>query len=118
MKDIIKKFKGFSLLEIMVALVVVSIMLAVMAPVLTTKKGEPDKVSVQVTDTTPVGVIVAWYGTNYPAGWVPLDGRMLEGVEYDELKKALGGEEALPDINGVFGSFNSPITWIIKAKRN
>ncbi len=119
MKNIVKKTKAFSLLEIMVALVVVSIMLAVMTPVMTTKKSEPDRTSIQVIDATPVGVIVAWYGDNYPSGWEPLDGRVLEGSQYEELRKALGDEiDALPDINTALGGFNSPITWIIKVKRN
>lgn len=109
---------AFSLLEVMMALVVVTIMLAVMAPVLTNKKpAEAPPAKVQVMDSTPVGVIVAWYGENFPEGWIPLDGRDILSPEYDDLRTALEGLEQLPDINSAMGGINSPITWIIKAKK-
>ena len=62
-----KKNNAFTMLEVMMALVVVSIMLAVMAPVITAAKpSEAANIQVnqqpQIIDTTHVGVIVAWYG--------------------------------------------------------
>ncbi len=57
------KIKAFTMIEVMMALVVVSIMLAVLAPVIITPPGNKSP-EVQVMDTTPVGVIVAWWGTN------------------------------------------------------
>lgn len=120
MKNFTKKMyelNGFSLLEIMMALVVVSIMLAIMAPVLTNKKpSEAPPAKVQIIDSTPVGVIVAWYGENYPEGWIPLDGREISGPEYEDLRNVLEGIEELPDINNAM-SVKSPITWIIKASK-
>ena len=107
--------KGFSLLEVMMALVVVSIMLAVMAPTLTVKKPVEDT-SVQIIDNTPIGAIIAWYGTNYPNDWLPVSGQSITEPEYAILREVLGGLDTLPDLNAGKDPSNSTI-WIIKAKR-
>lgn len=106
------KNKAFTMIEVMMALVVVSIMLAVLAPVLTTPQASKSP-EVQVMDTTPVGVIVAWWGTNYPNGWLPLNGQPVTEPEYEALRTALGGLDTLPDLNGV--PSNNSTNWIIKA---
>ncbi len=108
--------KAFSLLEIMMALVVVSIMLAVMAPVFTAKTPSKNP-EINVIDTTPVGVIVAWYGTNYPKGWIPVNGQSISEPEYSELRNALNGIDTLPDLNGNKEDSNNSMFWIIKVNR-
>lgn len=98
----IKTFRyGFSLLEIMVAMVVVSVLLAALAPVITSSASKKaNEVNVQnvtkVIDSTPIGVIVGWQGTNVPEGWLPLDGRQID-PKYVQLKEALGGADTLPN---------------------
>ncbi len=114
-KNFFIKYKGFSLLEIMMALVIVSIMLAVLAPVFTVKNSS-STTSINVTGGAPVGVIAAWYGTNYPNGWLPVDGRAIDGPEYATLRAALGGRDVLPDLNRNRES-NDSMSWIIKAQR-
>lgn len=108
--------KAFSLMEVMMALVVVSVMLAVMAPVLITKKPESEKTNIEVVDTTPVGVIVAWYGHTYPAGWLPLDGQPIEEPKYEALRRALDGRTNLPNLNVNVDPENF-LVWIIKAEK-
>lgn len=111
-----RTLKAFSLLEIMVALVIVSIMLAVMAPTLTVKAPQKETVTVQASgDNIPVGAIIAWYGTKYPEGWLPLDGQVIDAPEYEELRGVLEGLSELPDVNHSLG-VSSPIVWIIKAR--
>ena len=106
------KIKAFTMIEVMMALVVVSIMLAVLAPVIITPPGNKSP-EVQVMDTTPVGVIVAWWGTNYPNGWLPLNGQPVTGPEYEALRAAIGGLDTLPDLNR--GGSENSTNWIIKA---
>jgi len=113
------KNKAFTMIEVMMALVVISIMLAVMAPVLV----GPDKSSVKVPDVTvnridatPVGVIVAWYGPNYPEKWLPMNGQSIMEAQYSDLRNALGGLDTLPNLNEGKDPFNST-TWIIKAEK-
>jgi len=111
-----KKNNAFTMIEIMMALVVVSIMLAVMAPVLTTAKPS-EAANIQVTnkDTTPVGVIVAWFGSNYPKGWIPVSGQSIDPAQYPELKEVLQ-RDTLPDLNSGTDPENSAV-WIIKAEK-
>ena len=52
------KNKAFTMIEVMMALIVVSIMLAIMAPVITVPNKNTETPNVQVMDSTPVGVIV------------------------------------------------------------
>ena len=104
------------MVEIMMALVVVSIMLAVMAPVITSAKpSEAANIQVTNSDNTPVGVIVAWFGTNYPKGWIPVSGQYIDPMQYPELKNALQ-RETLPDLNAGADPENSTV-WIIKAEK-
>lgn len=109
------KNKAFTMIEVMMALIVVSIMLAVMAPVITTSGSSSNhNAEIKVVDSTPVGVIVAWWGTNYPEGWLPVSGQSITEPEYEALRAALGGYDVLPDLNGGANPGNST-TWIIKA---
>ncbi len=115
-KDILKMREAFTMIEIMMALVVVSIMLAVLAPVIiSTKPSEAANIQVTNSDNTPVGVIVAWFGTNYPKGWVPVSGQYIDPTQYPELKNALQ-RDALPDLNAGADPENSTV-WIIKAEK-
>ncbi len=109
------KNKAFTMIEVMMALIVVSIMLAVMAPVITTTGSSSNQnTEVKIMDSTPVGVIVAWWGTNYPEGWLPVNGQSIIEPEYEALRNALGGLDTLPDLNGGANP-GSSTTWIIKA---
>ncbi len=112
-----KKNNAFTMIEIMMALVVVSIMLAVMAPVLTTTTKPSEAANIQVInkDTTPVGVIAAWFGSNYPKGWIPVSGQPIDPAQYPELKEVLQ-RDTLPDLNSGVDPENSAV-WIIKAEK-
>lgn len=115
-KDNFKMPKAFTMVEIMMALVVVSIMLAVLAPVIASSKpSEAANIQVSNVDNTPVGVIVAWFGTNYPKGWIPVSGQYIDPAQYPELQNALG-KDTLPDLNAGADPENSTV-WIIKAEK-
>ena len=115
-KHTLKRRSAFTMIEIMMALVVVSIMLAVMAPVLiTAKPSEAANIQVNNIDNTPVGVIVAWFGTNYPKGWLPVSGQFIDPAQYPELRNALG-KDTLPDLNAGVDPENAAV-WIIKAEK-
>lgn len=115
-KDNTKRNAAFTMIEIMMALVVVSIMLAVLAPVITsTKPSETANIKVTNVDNTPVGVIVAWFGSNYPDGWLPVSGQYIDASQYPELANALQ-RDTLPDLNAGIDAENSAV-WIIKAKK-
>jgi len=110
----IMRSKAFTMIEVMMALVVVSIMLAVLAPVITVPKDNVKETpSIEVIDSTPVGVIVAWWGPNYPEGWLPVNGQSIADPQYELLRNALGGVDTLPDLNGGTNP-NESTTWIIK----
>lgn len=106
--------KAFTLLEVMMALVVVSVMLAVLAPVMTVSPKSAQGSEIKVMDSTPVGVIVAWYGSNYPQGWLSLDGQSIMDPKYDKLRNTLGMDN-LPNLNGGAAS-PTGLYWIIKAQ--
>lgn len=108
------KNKAFTMIEVMMALIVVSIMLAVLAPTITTSKINSASTEVQVIDSTPVGVIVAWWGPNYPEGWLPVSGQFIDAPEYETLRIVLGGINTLPNLNESADP-NTSTTWIIKA---
>ncbi len=115
-KHTFKRSKAFTMLEVVMALVVVSIMLAVLAPVLATSKpSEAANIQVNNIDNTPVGVIVAWFGTNYPRGWMPVSGQFIDPAQYPELRTAVG-RDTLPDLNAGTDPENAAI-WIIKAEK-
>lgn len=104
------------MIEVMMALVVVSVMLAVFAPVIvSTNQPEAANISVNNTDNMPVGVIAAWFGLNYPDGWIPVSGQYIDSAQYPELRNVLG-KENLPNLNIGTNPENS-VTWIIKAKK-
>ena len=108
------KNKAFTMIEVMMALIVVSIMLAIMAPVITVPNKNTETPNVQVMDSTPVGVIVAWWGSNYPLGWLPVSGQSIAEPQFADLRNAIGGLDTLPDLNSGINP-NSGTTWIIKA---
>lgn len=110
------KNKAFTMIEVMMALIVVSIMLAVLAPVITAPAKNVETSNIQVMNSTPIGVIVAWWGSNYPSGWLPVSGQVISDPQYTDLRNALGGLDTLPNLNGGMDPNNGTV-WIIKATR-
>lgn len=91
------KFKGFSLAEMMVVMLIISIVLAAMLPIMT--KRPKHVATTPVTSSIPVGSIMAYYGTTEPTGWLICDGR--SAVGHSELV-ALLNSNYTPDLRGYF----------------
>ncbi|HIQ89702.1 TPA: tail fiber protein [Candidatus Galligastranaerophilus faecipullorum] len=114
------KFKGFTLAEMLVATLVLSIMLVVMAPVMTKKAKERVSQKIEVVQSqeqgVPVGAIVLWYGPDIPEGWQECSGQMLDENEMSELKNAISTSDYLPDLNRFLSTADSNLKYIIKVK--
>lgn len=111
--------RGFTLIEMLVVVLMVSVMMVVTAPVITKRAAHKDnvvvveKTSANQQDGVPVGTIVLWYGENLPKGWVECAGQELNEPMYDNLRSATG-KEVLPDLNPDMG-IETSVKWIIKA---
>lgn len=114
------KQKAFTLTEMLMAALVASILLVVMAPVMTRRAKEPPpQIEVRQGTSVPVGSIVLWYGQNIPEGWIECQGQDLNSSELSELKEAIGQQEnTLPDLNPQIDGKSSKLKWIIKTQKN
>lgn len=110
--------KAFSLIELMIGLIIMSIMLLAFVPTLTKKSKTntivsiPNSKNIQVNNV-PIGAIILWYGNNYPKGWIPLNGQNISDEKYTDLKNVIG-QDILPDFNSV-SQMQLPVMFIIKA---
>ncbi len=91
------KKHAFSLLEIMIALVIISVILACMTPLLTKKKHTTS--STNLSSDLPVGTIVMYLGQTPPEGWLLCNGSTFSASAYPELKQHLGDNKT-PDLRG------------------
>lgn len=111
-----RKFLAFSIVELIVGLVIMSVMLVAFMPVLTKKKKASVPVVQMNSSSLPKGAIIFWLGTNYPDDWEPLLGQDITDEKYEALKDALGEQiETLPDLSS-FASGDNTIVPIIKVK--
>ncbi len=110
------KIKAFSLVELMISLIVISLLLVAFMPVLT-KRTKKSPVVVKTSDSVPIGSIIYWLGENYPDGWMPLDGQDISSDEYSELRNVIGNSITnLPDYN-LFDNQENSVTMIIKYRK-
>ncbi len=110
-----RKIKAFSLVELLISIITISILMVAFAPVITKKKEKPAPV-VKISDGVPVGAMVYWFGTNYPKNWMPVKGQDITANEYKELREAMGGIEELPNFN-MFQESEDSLVLIIKVKK-
>lgn len=110
------KNKAFSTVELLIAIIIISILLVALAPVMT-KKSTAKQPVVKQTDGVPVGAMMYWYGTNYPKNWMPVKGQDITGDEYKSLREAMGGIEELPNFNLFQEESEDSLMLIIKAKK-
>lgn len=115
------KRHGFTLAEMLIVVLMVSIMLVIMAPVMTKKAKEPPatvKVIHEDSDSVPVGSIVMWYGPNIPLNWIECSGQSLDDPSFSELKEALGGIDYLPNLNLFTDeTVDTNLKWIIRVRK-
>lgn len=89
---------GFSLAEMMVVMGIVSIVLAAVVPIFTTKR--PAQKDVQIVDA-PIGVILPFNNTTIPfpdksSGWLLCDGKTYLNTDYPDLYKNIVKDSTSP----------------------
>ncbi len=90
---------AFSLVELMLSLIVISLVAVAFSPVITKKLSSgKDEITLQ-KDSVPVGTIMIWLGQEAPEGWLLCDGKDFSEAKYPKLKKFLGKTKT-PDMRG------------------
>ena len=95
-----KKLNAFSLVEMLITLVVVSVLLSAFVPVITKKMTK--NIDITAGSSVPVGTIVAFLGhkNDIPDGWLLCDGSSFSESDYPKLKQHLKGTN-LPNLKGL-----------------
>ncbi len=113
-----RKIKAFTLAEMLITLLIISIAMIALAPVMTKKAKEPmQQVIVKESQAVPIGAIILWYGKEIPQGWVECSGQSIDNDEFAELRKNIEQYEYLPDLNQIFQESDTNLKWIIKIKK-
>ena len=94
--------RAFSLVEMLITLVVVSVLLSAFVPVITKKMTK--NIDITAGSSAPVGTIVMWLGKNPPDGWLVCNGQEYSNTTYPKLADFLGKDEngkyTVPDMKG------------------
>ena len=94
-----KKFLAFSLVELMLSLIVISLVAVAFSPVVTKKLKNQEINSSLAPNELPVGTIVAYLGQKAPDGWLMCDGKEFSEAKYPKLKLFLGKNKT-PNLRG------------------
>ena len=114
------KRDAFTLAEMLIVILLISITLVVMAPAMTKKAKEPVpevKVIEGTGETMPVGAIILFYGEKIPEGWQECSGQNLDTQGFEELAANSPHYQNLPDLNQIFQNSDLNVKWIIKVKK-
>lgn len=87
--------KAFSLAEMMVVMLILSIIIAASMPIITKRTAATESPN---QNKIPPGSIMAYGGTTAPNGWLLCDGRSING--HPELAAVIGNN--VPDLRGEF----------------
>ena len=97
-----KKLNAFSLVEMLITLVVVSVLLSAFVPVITKKMTK--NIDITAGSSVPVGTIVMFLGQEPPRGWLLCNGDEYNKNDYPKLANHLGkdmnGKYTVPDMRG------------------
>lgn len=97
-----KKFKAFTLAEMLIVLFIAAIILTMSAPMITKKAKKAPNTTQGAGIQVPIGSIMIWGGAAaVPHGWLECDGKPIKDPRYAKLRNALGGDK-LPDMRGMF----------------
>ncbi len=95
--------RAFSLVEMLITLVVVSVLLSAFVPVITKKMTK----NIDITaggSSVPIGTIVMWLGKNPPDGWLVCNGQEYSNTTYPKLAEFLGKDKnnkyTVPNMKG------------------
>ncbi len=110
--------KAFTLAEMLVSILIISIALMAMAPMLTKKAQQkvPEVQIIEKKDSIPKGAIILWFGSQIPDGWVECSGQNIDEENFNEIKDNLEQNQHLPDLNQVFNNTDTELKWIIKIR--
>ncbi len=94
--------RAFSLVEMLITLVVVSVLLSAFVPVITKKMTKNIEIkSATVSSSVPIGTVVMWLEDTAPEGWLLCNGSTIpSGSQYDELRTFLDDTKT-PDMRGL-----------------
>ena len=94
--------RAFSLVEMLITLVVVSVLLSAFVPVITKKMTK--NIDIVGGGSVPVGTIVMFLGQEAPRGWLLCNGAEYNKNDYPKLANHLGkdmnGKYTVPDMRG------------------
>jgi len=107
--------KAFTLVEMLMALLIISLILSASLPIITKRINEQTNLY-SLDAVFPIGGIIIW-GTDKALPdntWLECNGQAIpNGIEYEEIRRIYGTN--LPDYRGVFlrgyGSVNSSFSW-------
>ncbi len=94
--------RAFSLVEMLITLVVVSVLLSAFVPVITKKMTKNIEIkSATISSSVPVGTVVMWLEDTAPEGWLLCNGSTIPpDTKYDELRSFLDDTNT-PDMRGL-----------------
>ncbi len=94
--------RAFSLVEMLITLVVVSVLLSAFVPVITKKMTK--NIDITSSSSVPVGTIVMFLGQTPPRGWLICNGAEYSATTYPKLATHLGKDKnnkyTVPDMRG------------------
>ena len=94
--------RAFSLVEMLITLVVVSVLLSAFVPVITKKMTK--NIDIVGGGSVPVGTIVMFLGQEPPRGWLLCNGAEYDKDDYPKLANHLGkdrnGKYTTPELRG------------------
>lgn len=95
------KLKAFTLVEMLMALLIISVILTASLPVITTRQKALASVY-NKNQSFPVGGIIAWYHSQIPDNtWLECNGQKIpNGIEYETARQIFG--DNMPDFQGIF----------------
>lgn len=96
-----EKIKGFSLVELLISLVVISVLLAAFVPTITKKMSKNIDITTSLSSNVPLGTIVVYLGQTPPDdNWLICDGSDIPSdSKYNKLRDFLK-KDTLPDFRG------------------
>lgn len=96
-----KEFRGFTLVEMLMALLIISIILTASLPVITTRQ-KAIASNYAANQSFPIGGIIIWHHAQLPDNtWLECNGQTIPaGIEYETARQIFGAK--LPDFQGVF----------------
>ena len=111
--------KAFTLVEMLVVVLMVSVMMVIMAPTMTKKVTEPQpqvKIVGGSGEVLPAGTIVLYMGGRIPDGWVECDGQSVNPQAMPDLMMSAPQVQNIPNLNQAFEGTDTDVKWIVKVR--